>query len=498
MCLIAIAGKGTDKYSEEFLNGIINGSLTNTDGIGYAFKKNKSKKVYISKGYDDINKVISSLKSKRLGLNDELVVHLRIGNRGKVSVEMCHPFVVAKDSIEILQNDKYVDKPIMVHNGTFTAYSNYDGFSDTYKFIKEFMHHASLIEMLKTDEKFFKDLFSVKLSTNKLAFLFPNDDTDLIRVGYFQENNGYYYSNDSYKSKKVNIGGEEWDSLEEYYEKRYASPIKSNTILSDDEEENNSNLNKLLNMRASDKEQYGKVSYSKPRIITKEESIDNGDKLNCKIKSTSKSSNYLPFREANENEIPYVKNSKVVFKDELNTPYMEYMGLFIPSVFNEETQFEALQINPNEFNYTDLYLLAINDDNEYGIKKGISYVINSFSPNKEFMILNKVEISTFVGKHTFINIPYVYIHQLFKIKIQPKNNLKYLQYYKLVKEIQPSITSMRHLAAFLNCNKNKKNSELNYKNIGLVSKKALDLFKYMCAYHLNDDHDKAIRHKYMF
>lgn len=496
MCLIAIAGKGTDKYSEEFLNGIINGSLTNTDGIGYAFKKNRSKKVYISKGYDDISKVISSLKSKRLGLNDELVVHLRIGNRGKVSVEMCHPFVVAKDSIEILQNHTYVDKPIMVHNGTFTAYTNYDGFSDTYKFIKEFMYHPSLIEMLKTDEKFFKDLFSVKLSTNKLAFLFPNDDTDLIRVGYFQENNGYYYSNDSYKSKKVNIGGEEWDSLEEYYEKRYATPTKSNTILSDDEEENNINLNKLIGMKASDKEQYGKVSYSKPKPISREESID--DKLNCKVKNTSKSTNYLPFREANENEIAYVKNATVVFKDELNTPYMEYMGLFIPSVFSEETQFEALQINPNEFNFTDLYLFAINDDKEYNIRKGVSYVINHISPNKEFLVLNEVKISTFAGEHKFINLPYIYLHQLFQIKIQPKNNLKYLQYYKLVKEIQPTVTSLRHLAAFLNCNKHKKDTHLNYKNVGLVSKKALDLFKYMCAYHLHDDHDKAITHKYMF
>ena len=125
------------------------------------------------------------------------------------------------------------------------------------------------------------------------------------------------------------------------------------------------------------------------------------------------------------------KHSLLITKDELNTPYMEYMGLFIPSVFSEETQFEALQINPNEFNFTDLYLLATKDDKEYNIRKGVSYVINHLSPNKEFLILNEVKISTFSGEHKFINIPYVYLHQLFQIKIQPKNNLKYLQYINI-------------------------------------------------------------------
>ena len=170
MCLIGLAPEGTDKYSEKFINAIIIASKTNTDGMGFSFKKNSTKKVYISKGYNTVEGMIRSLKSKRLKKEDELMIHLRIGNRGSKNTDMCHPFILSNIEEEILQNDKYVDKPTMMHNGTFHSYPSYNinNFSDTYLFIKDFMFNKRIIDFVKEDLELFKKVFSEKLGTNKL------------------------------------------------------------------------------------------------------------------------------------------------------------------------------------------------------------------------------------------------------------------------------------------------------------------------------------------
>jgi len=481
MCLIAIAGEGTDKYSEEFIKSLINASETNKDGIGYTFKRHKNKKVYISKGYADIEKVIKSLKSKKLSFDDELIVHLRIGNRGSINKDMCHPFVLSDDKNIILSNNKFVDYPTMVHNGTFHSYVNSDDYSDTYKFVKTFMSNPLIIELLKDDIFFFKEIFSYKLTTNRLAFLFPDCDQSLIKIGDFKYEKGYYYSNDSYKSKTYNIGGREYASLEDYYSSIYGK---------------NRNINRLREKLVDNDEQLlGEVTYTKPKTIELTELIENPNRT--KLPNNRISLGFrIGFRKANEQEIPFTKE---VFKDaKYAISFSNSLDILIPEEFKTDEQFDSIQILPNKFNYTDLYLLAIKDDNQYNIERGATYTINHLG-DKHY-VLTKIQNNNFIGKVNFISIPKLYLHLLFESKILPKNIIKYKDYYELVKRLQPSQTTLKHLASFLRYNSNVKDKVLMYKNVGPICKYALDLFKYTCASYVNsqDEDDRAINHKYMF
>lgn len=521
MCLIAVAPKGTDKYSDEFIRGLFNGSVTNTDGIGFAFKRDKTKKVYISKGYKNIEDVIKELKSKKLSKNDELIVHLRIGNRGSVNTEMCHPFVLAKEKENILSNDKYVNYPVMAHNGTFYSYNNDHYYSDTYKFIAEFMYHPLIIQLLKDDKIFFKETFSTKLSTNKLSFLFPNCDTNLILIGDFKENNNYFYSNDSYKDKTiVNVGGvesknklslNEWGDdydnsgnislMEDYFNKRY-------NLIDDFEEEKEkptNNLKKVLD----DTQLLSTIFCTEPSELTLYEDVNKYriiiDKSKDKLDDNDNHSviKYTGYRTSNNEEIKYNIDLPVAFKDTRNNvSFINVMDLLIPSIFNTSTQFESIQIKPNLFNYTDLYVKALKDDSEYNIVRDSTYYINDIGDDGNFYVLTKIQNSNYKDKHEFIYIPSIYVHELFEIKPLNKYISKYLQYYQLVKNIPATITSLKHLTTYLqHISKHGKNAnKIAYRNAGLVTLPALDLFKYVCCEKVHGSHkdNSAINNKCMF
>lgn len=173
MCLIAVSPKGTQKYSEFFLNGIRKAAVTNTDGIGYSFKRSGSNRVWIAKGFKDVEKFITCLKHKRLKDNDELVVHLRIGNKGAKNTDMNHPFVLSNKPDEILTNDSYVNAITMCHNGTFYDYGDYNSiFSDTFFFVKDFMSVPEIQQLLKRSSTEFKAVFKGILRSNRLALYF--------------------------------------------------------------------------------------------------------------------------------------------------------------------------------------------------------------------------------------------------------------------------------------------------------------------------------------
>lgn len=208
MCQLIVVKKGVSKSSDLLTNAIKKASLTNTDGIGYAFKRHKSNKIYISKGFRDVDEFLEILEKKNLKLEDELIIHLRIGNKGAKTATMNHPFVLSDDDDIVLSNHKYVDIPVMAHNGTLYDFTNYSYTleSDTYVFARDFMSVPELQALLKRDVDLFVATFKFTLKLNRLAFLFP-DNTPLITIGEFIEDEGYLFSNDSYKVKVYNIGG---------------------------------------------------------------------------------------------------------------------------------------------------------------------------------------------------------------------------------------------------------------------------------------------------
>lgn len=117
-----------------------------------------------------------------------------------------HPFIVTDDLETLKTTTGFTDKPVMAHNGVFNYYAEHTSpFNDTFHFVKEFASVPELLELLKLDSKKFEKVFKQTLSYNKLAFIFP--DRDLIMTGAFKEDDGYFHSNDGYKSYTYDFGG---------------------------------------------------------------------------------------------------------------------------------------------------------------------------------------------------------------------------------------------------------------------------------------------------
>lgn len=202
MCLITTAGKGTKKNTEEFYQWIRNGAQSNNQGSGYAYKINGDDKIFLSKGFFEVEDMISDIKKAKLKENDELIVHHRIATSGTDPIRNTHPFVIDYEFEDITMVKGWTKKPVMAHNGIFSNFRGIDNkYNDTAHWIHIHMSNPHILNKLKTDPQgFYDDGYSslTELNGNKLAFLFP--DRSLIIMGNFTEDEGYYHSTIAYKN----------------------------------------------------------------------------------------------------------------------------------------------------------------------------------------------------------------------------------------------------------------------------------------------------------
>lgn len=198
MCLITVAPKGTNKNSDFLFNSLKYSANNNQDGSGFMYKRNGENFVNLEKGYWDVNELIEDIKKLNLTEEDELVVHHRIATKGEISQSNTHPFIVSEDEDEIGSvSVSNIEKPVMAHNGGFSGYGN-ELQSDTFCFVKEIVAQPELIALLKRSPKIYAEAISGRLGSNKLAFLFP--DRDLVLLGEYKTEDGYYFSHSGYKS----------------------------------------------------------------------------------------------------------------------------------------------------------------------------------------------------------------------------------------------------------------------------------------------------------
>lgn len=210
MCIISICPKGTIKNSEKVLKFIEIGFDNNKQGSGYMFKRHNDTFVNIRKGFFDLQTLLNSIKIDNLQIEDELVIHHRIGNVGNINNENTHPFVISKKHTEIINQNIKIDKPALVHNGTFrniSIYNNLDkDYSDTYAFTRYIIGNKNIMSLLLEDQELFENTLEPLLNSSRLCFLFP--DRDLIKIGKFIEDEGYFHSNEGYfKINTYNYGG---------------------------------------------------------------------------------------------------------------------------------------------------------------------------------------------------------------------------------------------------------------------------------------------------
>lgn len=211
MCVIVVKEKYGNLPSKSDLENCF---TRNGDGAGFMYVENGS--VVVDKGYmtfksfykhyEKLCKRFNNFKGKNL------VMHLRISTAGGVKPENTHPFMITDDFNEMKKTYKKCDLAL-VHNGIIsiakpTKNQESMGINDTMVYIKEYIYpiHKSWKKCFENNSY----LLGINSMTNsKFAILDKKDN--LYRIGEFQEHNGAFYSNDSYRGYTYSYGAYNWD-----------------------------------------------------------------------------------------------------------------------------------------------------------------------------------------------------------------------------------------------------------------------------------------------
>lgn len=206
MCLAIFKPKGVP--CDEFLyEGIRNSAKGNRDGLGFALKRGG--KLHIKKGlYQnesesgyDIEKFINDIKDQEVGIDEELMVHLRMATMGKVTDINCHPFTCSKSILECTAPNTITDKPALIHNGGFNDFKRTQpDLSDTFEVTNQYFSEMALLHLARTNPELFRKLIKPIVGHNKVVLMFPQEKYNTILLGEFQIDKGIYFSNGSYKS----------------------------------------------------------------------------------------------------------------------------------------------------------------------------------------------------------------------------------------------------------------------------------------------------------
>jgi len=186
MCIIVVKPKGHNLPSEQILEKCF---YSNPHGAGFMYNNTDHNSYYVTivKGFMDFESFYSTITADNL-YNSDIVIHFRYATQGSISSKNCHPFPVSK-KIKDLQALNFITNTGIVHNGviSFCSNPNKHDLSDTQIFIKD------IISQVPSDQ--LKDNSPYEKTYSKFAIL---DKEGFSLIGNFIEDNGIFYSNDSY------------------------------------------------------------------------------------------------------------------------------------------------------------------------------------------------------------------------------------------------------------------------------------------------------------
>ena len=187
MCVIAIASE-RNLTEEELENCFKN----NSDGAGIAWATPEGK-VHVEKGF----MTLEELKSFYHDLPLPHVVHFRVATSGEVNREMTHPYAMTpKSELSISGN---LDVPVLFHNGVIFDWKNLLVNMVTSKQIEAMpkgpMNDTRTAAIMASIPSIGDDILAVLSG----KFVKVSPDGYITRWGDFEEVNGVYFSNDSYK-----------------------------------------------------------------------------------------------------------------------------------------------------------------------------------------------------------------------------------------------------------------------------------------------------------
>lgn len=216
MCIIAIKPKNKKLQDKDVLQTCF---TRNPDGSGYMFVHDNI--VEIKKGYmtfESFYKDLLNDYNKYDLKNKNLVMHFRIGTSGQSKLGCTHPFAITND-YGVLNMTNVKTNIGVCHNGIISNYNDRNGkYSDTQIYIAKVL--TPLIKLNINAYKF-KDIQEIIKDTTNSKWAFLDKFDEVYTVGEFVEDNGYLYSNSTYKNYYYSWGGN-YDSawLSAYYKKQ--------------------------------------------------------------------------------------------------------------------------------------------------------------------------------------------------------------------------------------------------------------------------------------
>src|SRR5574343_1845432 len=136
MCVIVHKPAGVNLTSDTLYQMWVE----NPDGAGIAYY-NDENKLTVEKGFMKLKRLKRALRE--LGDRD-IVLHFRWATHGKVTPDMCHPFVIDTDLTRARGTDA-TERQVLFHNGIIDGYGN-KVISDTIDFVTRTLSHIPLTE----------------------------------------------------------------------------------------------------------------------------------------------------------------------------------------------------------------------------------------------------------------------------------------------------------------------------------------------------------------
>ena len=178
MCIIILKPKNKPFPSEEtFMECFFN----NPDGIGIGW--NDGIRTHIKKGFMTFSHFMEYIDQRSIELIDkDVMIHFRYATHGNIDNKSCHPFVIDRNyPLKYTGNKTIIAHNGIIHGKEFIKKDLSDTMVLVQKINKKGLNHRSIKPILQSG-KF------IIMSPNKITI-----------YGNFIEDNGIFYSNDTYK-----------------------------------------------------------------------------------------------------------------------------------------------------------------------------------------------------------------------------------------------------------------------------------------------------------
>lgn len=199
MCIIFVKEKGVQLPGYETFKNMVE---SNPHGNGFAYLDTNSKKVVIRKGFMSLDEYYQAITEIPNATDVPIVGHSRITTHGTTSKGNCHPFPISSKNADLKATKIETDLAI-IHNGIIPLKQNTNDIkadlSDTMSYIKN-----TLYPRYKANKYFYKSEKMLKQIEqeiqSKMVFFNNRGEIVIANKQLFIEDNGIFYSNDSYLS----------------------------------------------------------------------------------------------------------------------------------------------------------------------------------------------------------------------------------------------------------------------------------------------------------